>query len=252
MSVCKINIYLNNNISQIISYLDKLLSQNVYIKSQQIVTLNLLMYLYAKKDINTYYAIKNAKLVLPDSAGIVLAGFLSTKKIFKRIPGIELIFHLCKLAEFKGYKIFLLGSKDQVVRKTKDVLEQNYKINIVGFHHGYFDFNDTFIINKINFYQPDILFVGLPTEKQEKWIYCNLNKLKAKIVIGVGGSFDVISGRLRRAPKIFLITGMEWLFRLIQEPWRIKRVVKLPISFLLFLIDVLSSKIKFCTNLSVE
>jgi N-acetylglucosaminyldiphosphoundecaprenol N-acetyl-beta-D-mannosaminyltransferase len=131
-------------------------------------------------------------------------------------------------------KLFLLLQKN---------LKKQFCVDVVGYHHGYIfldgkDFSEE-IIDDINKKSVDILLVGLPTELQEHWIKKNIDKLNCKIVIGVGGSFDIISGRLKRAPKLFRILGLEWYFRLLQEPWRIKRILKLPLALTILFFDCL-------------
>jgi N-acetylglucosaminyldiphosphoundecaprenol N-acetyl-beta-D-mannosaminyltransferase len=228
---------------EILTFVESLIQQN---KSCQIVTLNLLMYLQSKKDKEVYYAIKNADLVLPDSFGIKFFGSIICKKFLNRFAGIDLIYKLINLSKKKGYRIYLLGSKEDVVKKTFDVMKYNFGANVVGYHNGYFDKNEEDkIIAEINSVFPEILLVGLSIDKQEKWIYKNLSKIKSKIIVGVGGSFDVISGTLHRAPKIFIYLGLEWFFRLIQEPWRIVRILKLPVAMITIFFDILFSKSEY-------
>ncbi|MCS7227554.1 MAG: WecB/TagA/CpsF family glycosyltransferase [Endomicrobia bacterium] len=239
-------------IEEIIKCIDSILSTTFQIPSQ-IITLNLLIYLQSKFCHFTREAISSAKLIICDSAGISLCCSLFSFKLLKHQPGIELIEHICKLASDKGYKIYLLGSTQQVVEIVKQKLETKFCVNIVGVHHG-FIFSPTDltgqVIDDINSLLPDILFVGLPTEIQERWIYQNLPRLKCKIVIGIGGSFDVISGKLKRAPKFFRKLGLEWYFRLLQQPWRIARVIKLPLAFAFFIYDCFKEKLsKFNTKM---
>ncbi|MFQ3675644.1 MAG: WecB/TagA/CpsF family glycosyltransferase [Endomicrobiia bacterium] len=242
MFLCKIKDFEINfsTEKEILEFIENLIKQN---KVSQIVTLNLLMYLQSKIDKEIYNAIKNATLILPDSLGIKLFGSFVCGKILKRFAGIDLIYKLCDLSKQKGYKIYLLGSKPDVVQKTCEVMKQKFGANVVGCQSGYFDdTEEENIINNINAVNADIVFVGLSVEKQEKWIYKNLHKIKTKIIIGVGGSFDVISGVLRRAPKIFINLGLEWFFRLIQEPWRVFRMLKLPLAVTIILFDILFYK----------
>ena len=102
-------------------------------------------------------------------------------------------------------------------------------LKIVGVHNGYFDNKEERkVIAEIMGLQPSLLLVGLGSPKQEKWIYNNLRLTGAKLAIGIGGSFDVMSGNLKRAPKIFCELGLEWFYRLITQPSRFKRMLKLP------------------------
>ncbi len=242
---------------EVIKQISKLLSSS-NTRPCQVVTLNSLIYLQTKFDYTIFKAVKDAALVLPDSLGIIMVGFLLTGKKFSRITGVDVVCDIFKLAHKKGYKLFLLGSRQQVVEKVKLFITKRYSVEVVGVHHGYFDPDDESIIERINIAEPDILLVGLPAEPpfrifykknnnipiQEKWVYKNLAKLKTKLVIGIGGSFDVLSGELSRAPKFFQILGLEWYYRFLQQPWRIIRLIKLPLAMMFLIIDVITQK--FC------
>jgi len=169
----------------------------------------------------------------------------------ERIPGIDFMIDICGYAEKNGYTVYLLGSESEgVLLNTAQQLEKKFpELKIVGHHPGpkleslpnkkleYKSSDNEQIKNDIIKASPDILFVGFGHGKQEKWIYENIDYLSGvKVVMGVGGSFDMISGKLRRAPKIIRKIGFEWLWRLIQQPSRIGRIwtalVKFPILFL--------------------
>lgn len=166
--------------------------------------------------------LNDADYPIPDGRGIVFASKLKGGNIKKRITGIDCMLLLCDKFSKMDTKIFLYGSKQYVVEKTKQRLEEKYPgINIVGISNGYINDNDS-LIKKINESNADVLFVALGSPKQEYWIYENMSKLNAKIFQGVGGSFDVISGNVKRAPLWMQKTGLEWLYRLIKQPFRIK------------------------------
>ena len=134
---------------------------------------------------------------------------------------------LCNLANDKGYKVFLYGAKEETIKLAKSKLEEKYQnIKIVGYINGYEKDNDK-IIKAINKSHADIIFVALGSPKQENWITSNMDKIDALIFQGVGGSFDVISGNIKRAPIWMQKAGLEWLYRLIKEPKRIFRQLKL-------------------------
>lgn len=239
-----IKISFPKNPQDVLRDIEKIIATKRY--PSQIVTLNTLIYYQTKRDFETYAALKNASLVLPDSFGITFFCSIFNFRILKRYPGINLIHYICLLAKEKKYKIYLLGATQEVVEKTKSILKDRYFVNIVGCHNGYI-FNDNNLSDKIvkdiSEKVVDILLVGLPTEIQERWIYKNLHRLNCKIAIGLGGSFDVISGKLKRAPKIFQYIGLEWYYRLLIEPWRIKRIVKLPLAVTFLIYDCIK-KIK--------
>ena len=130
---------------------------------------------------------------------------------------------LCELSNEKKFKIFMYGAKPEIVKKAKENLEKKYpNINIVGYIDGYEKDNEK-IVNMINESGADIMFVALGSPKQEFWINENKKKLNCKIYQGVGGSFDVFSGTIKRAPKWMQKCGLEWFYRLIKEPKRIVR-----------------------------
>lgn len=183
-------------------------------------------------------ALKNEKLKLildkvdypiADGVGIIIASRILRGNIKKRITGIDCVELICDKSRNVGAKIFLYGAKKKVVKQAKKNLENKYPgINIVGVIDGYEKDNQK-IINKINKSNADILFVALGSPKQEYWIYENKKNLKVKILQGVGGSFDVISGNLKRAPKWMQKIGLEWLYRLLKEPnrlWRQMNIIK--------------------------
>lgn len=159
-------------------------------------------------------------------------------KIQERITGIDFMKNLCEIARYRELPIFLLGGTAEVVKKASERLMDEYPgLKVAGFHHGYFtEENDKEICEKINESGAKILFVGLGVPKQEIWIKRNLQRFKGIVAIGVGGSFDVISGRLKRAPKVWQNMGLEWLYRTIQEPWRLKRTIRLPLFVILILL----------------
>ena len=203
-----------------------------------IITPDTLAILRARKDKEYLEITKKADLVTPDGAGILWATAFLEEPLSERITGIDMINHICQLAVEKEYKLYLLGAKTEVIKKTVHNLKKQYPgINIVGYHHGYFDNSnlgtngekgESDIINDIVMQKPDFLLVGMGVPKQETWIFQNKNRLGVPVCIGVGGSFDVLSGKIPRAPLWMQNHGMEWFFRLIKEPKRVKRTIYLP------------------------
>lgn len=204
----------------------------------QIVTLNSLMYNLAKNDKELAAAISSSEFIVADSIGVALGvRFLSGKKI-NRLPGIDLINELCRVAAQNGYRLFLLGAREGIAQKAAEKLLSKYPgLIIAGTHHGYF--KDLPIINIIKSARADILLVALAMPFQEEWIAANIKELGVPVVMGVGGSFDVLSGNLKRAPLWMQKAGLEWLFRLIQEPGRITRILDLPF----FVLNMIQLKI---------
>lgn len=182
----------------------------------------------------------NQKYQIPDGIGIVYASKINKGHIKSRITGIDFMNRIIEESIIYDSKIFLYGSKPNIAFKAKQELEKKYKkINIVGVCDGYIDENEALeIIEKAN---PDILFVGLGSPKQERFILENMKKLKTiKIFMPVGGSFDVISNSIKRAPKWMINTNLEWFYRLIKQPTRVFRQLKL----IKFILVVFKDKIK--------
>jgi N-acetylglucosaminyldiphosphoundecaprenol N-acetyl-beta-D-mannosaminyltransferase len=166
-----------------------------------------------------------------ESVGIELACRLKREPKTLRIPGIDLMIQICQKAEEKNWSVYLLGGKEGVAEKSKLVLQKQFpNLKIIGFYHGYFSQEEeNQILNEIK--NAQIIFVGMSMPLQEKWIRKYLSGMKGLCAMGVGGSFDVISGNVTRAPKWMQRTGLEWLYRLILEPWRWKRIMRLPLLF---------------------
>lgn len=215
-------------------------------KPHQIVTPDTLAVLRARKDPEYHAILKSAALVTPDGAGILWAATTLNYPLPERVTGIDIIHNICRLAAKKGYSLYLLGSYPGVASETALNLTKKYPgIKIAGTHHGYFSCEDSQncedvkngnsvrnkkeeeIINEIKENKPDILLVGMGVPKQEKWINKNLEKLDVPVCIGVGGSFDVLSGRIPRAPLWMQRHGMEWIYRSIKQPNRAFRVLTL-------------------------
>ena len=141
----------------------------------------------------------------------------------ERVAGIDLMQSLVKLSEEKGYSVYLLGAKQEVVEKTAEVLKKNYpNLNLVGIHNGYFKESEwPSISNSLKELRPDFVFVGITSPVKEYLIEFLQEDGNDSVFMGVGGSFDVISGKIPRAPKWMQESGLEWLFRVIQEPRRL-------------------------------
>ncbi|MCK4919117.1 MAG: WecB/TagA/CpsF family glycosyltransferase [Candidatus Pacebacteria bacterium] len=155
-----------------------------------------------------------------------------------RTHGIDLVYKICESSSIKNKKIFFLGAGEGVAKKAAINLKKKYpNINIVGAEEGIKEKQESGnrnqdLIQRIDEANPDVLFVALGAPKQEIWIHENLKKLPSvKLAIGIGGSFDFISGKIKRAPIVFQKTGLEWLWRLFLEPKRIKRIYNATIKF---------------------
>lgn len=170
--------------------------------------------------------------IVPDGIGIVKAGKMLGFSFKERIPGVEIAEYLLRLADKYKRKVYLFGAEEEIVCKMKKMIEEKYsKAKIVGIQNGYAKDKEE-VFEDIAAKQPDIILVALGMPLQEELIYKNINKFKKGIFVGVGGSFDVLSGSKKRAPKIFIKLNLEWLYRIAKEPKRIKRFWNNNITFL--------------------
>ena len=171
-------------------------------------------------------SLNEADIISADGQAIVWSSRLFGKSLPERVPGIDLMENLMGLAASKGYKVFLFGAKENIVEKVARHYNLLFKIPIVsGFRNGYFAAEDEQkIIDEINDSKAQMLFVAIPSPQKELFINKYRDQLQnVSLPMGVGGSFDVIAGTVSRAPRWMQDNGLEWLFRLIQEPrkmWR--------------------------------
>ncbi len=172
-----------------------------------------------------------ADLRTPDGIGIVFASRLKGNPVPERVTGYYLLLETLKVGNEKGWSFYLLGSDDEVNRKASEYIARNYpNVKITGRYHGYFkDEEDCLIVENIKNASPDILIVALGSPLADKWIYSHKDKINAKVVFGVGGSLDVITGKVKRTPRIWEKLNLEWLHRRITQPSRKERQKKLKV-----------------------
>ncbi|MBQ2897333.1 MAG: WecB/TagA/CpsF family glycosyltransferase [Clostridia bacterium] len=176
--------------------------------------------------------LNSADIVTPDGIGIVYASKIIGGEIKKRAAGFDIVKGILEKLNEKSGSVYLFGGKPSVAEIAAQKISEEFPaIKIAGFHHGYFD-DDAKIINDIKSKKPDLLLVCLGAPKQEMWIYNNKDILNAGIMIGAGGSIDVLSGMTKRAPEIFIKLNLEWFYRLLNEPKRIGRMAKIPVFLL--------------------
>ena len=174
---------------------------------------------------------KNTILV-PDGIGIVKAARMINYDVKERITGIDIANKLIELGNSLNKKIYFFGAKPEVIESLNNLISEKYpNLKIVGSKDGYVKDKDK-VFDEIAELEPDIILVAMGIPLQEKLIYKHLNKFKKGIFVGVGGSFDVISGHKKRAPKIFIKLNLEWLYRILKEPSRIKRFYDSNVKFL--------------------
>ena len=172
--------------------------------------------------------LNGADLVLPDGAGTVLGAKLLGTPLKEKVAGIDFASNLLGVLAASGKTLYLLGSKPGIGEKAAEkMLEMHPKLQICGVADGYFK-DEGPVVEKINAVRPDVLFVCLGAPKQEKFMHEHRNELDVRLMIGLGGSLDGFAGTVRRAPKWMIRLQLEWLYRLIKEPRRIGRMMRLP------------------------
>lgn len=200
-------------------------------RAQAVIAVNPEKVIRAQQDPALLARLNNAGLLIPDGIGVVAAcRFLGLARM-RRVPGSELMPRICGLAARNGYRVFLFGASPDVNAKTGQVLRKLYPgLRIAGQQHGYLKEDEHGqVIEKINSSQADILFIALGSPRQELWMEKYLPQLQVKVCQGVGGTFDVIAGRVRRAPWLFRRLHLEWFYRLLAQPTRIARQSALPL-----------------------
>jgi len=210
-------------------------------KQHYIVTPNPEIVMVAQEDKKLRCILNKADLVIPDGIGIIWASQILygiSGKIFKRVAGVDLMEKICCLAARRGWSAFFLGARRGVADKCARELRNRYSdLLVAGTYSGraepkYDEEIREEILDLIGEKKIDFLFVAYGGRRQEKWIERNLSKLPVKIAMGVGGSFDFISGQVKRAPKWIREFGLEWFWRLVCQPWRWRRQLAL-FSFML-------------------
>ena len=206
----------------------------------QVVTINPEMFKEAEKNQNFSNIVKEAEMVIPDGIGVKIALQITGKKA-NRIPGIDFAKKLLQEAAVSGIPVAIIGSKEEVVVKAVENLQNEINgLNIVYYHNGYFK-DDALIYDELKNKSPKLILVALGSPRQEEFIYNAKKVLNPALMVGIGGSLDVWSGSVKRAPKIFQKLGLEWLYRTVSQPSRFKRIFP---TLPLFLLKVINYKDK--------
>ncbi len=200
---------------------------------RKVYTPNATILWQSRKDLSLSSLLRRADLLLPDGAGVILASRLCGTPLPRRITGIDTAEWLLRYGAKRGYSFFFLGGKRGVAeRAAKRWQTRLPALRIVGTHHGYFDKNgkeNDRVLREIQAAKPDILFVCLGFPQQERWIDRHAASLPSvRLLMGLGGSLDVWSGEVKRAPVPMQRLGLEWLYRTVREPKRWKRIYTLP------------------------
>ncbi|MGH4123463.1 MAG: WecB/TagA/CpsF family glycosyltransferase [Clostridium sp.] len=211
-----------------------------------IITGNPEIVLQVQKDPELKTILNEADLITPDGEGIVLASRWKGEPLFERVTGVDLLLEVLKMGNQRGWSFYFLGADEQVNKKaTENILEEYPNVILSGRHHGYFDnVQEGKILVDIESKRPNILIVALGAPRAEKWIYSYKHRLPVKVAFGVGGSLDIISGKTARAPQKWQQLKLEWLYRLIIQPSRLRRQMVLPIFAYKSLMEALKEKRK--------
>ena len=209
-------------------------------KVAQVVTINPEMFQTAENDYHFASIINEAEMVIPDGIGVKIALKITGKNAY-RIPGIDFAKRLLKESALNNIPVAIIGSKQEVVTRAVENLQREIcGLNVVYYHNGYFS-NDDSVYEELKKHSPKLILVALGSPRQEKFIYEAKKRLNSGLMIGIGGSLDVWSGSVKRAPKLFQLLGIEWLYRTICQPSRFKRIFP---ALPLFLIKVFNYKDK--------
>jgi len=210
--------------------------------THQHVVLNAAKIVLMEKDKELADIVNSCDLISADGMSIVWASRLLGKKLKERVAGIDLMQKLLEIADKNRYRIFLFGAEEEVVKSVSNRIREKYKNLIVaGYRNGYYKKEEeSEIIKQINESESQIVFVGFSSPNKEFFLNRHKHSLKVPFCMGVGGSFDVIAGKYKRAPKWMQKAGLEWFYRYIQEPGRLWK--RYTINNFLFVMVVLRYK----------
>ncbi|AJY74539.1 WecB/TagA/CpsF family glycosyltransferase [Paenibacillus beijingensis] len=196
----------------------------------QVITANPIMVMSALENPAYMNMMQQADLIVPDGAGVVWAAGYVGEPVAERVPGFDLMHRLLREGESRGWSAYLLGTTQEVIEEAARNLQAKFPgIRIAGVRDGFFGASeDEEVVAAIRAAAPDMLFVARSADKQEPWLARYKHELGVPLLMGVGGSFDIIAGKLKRAPVVFQKLRLEWFYRLLQQPSRYKRMLVLP------------------------
>jgi N-acetylglucosaminyldiphosphoundecaprenol N-acetyl-beta-D-mannosaminyltransferase len=197
----------------------------------QIATVNPEFVMKAQEDAQFMQVLQQADLCIPDGIGLLYAARRYGRRLPERVPGSELVYHLAEAAAAHGWRLFLLGAQPGIAEEAAQILCRRYSdLTVAGAHAGSPDpVEDETIVARINASRAGLLYVAYGAPRQDKWIARNRDALETvRVAIGVGGALDFIAGRATRAPLWLRRLNLEWLYRLLREPWRWRRMLALP------------------------
>jgi N-acetylglucosaminyldiphosphoundecaprenol N-acetyl-beta-D-mannosaminyltransferase len=202
----------------------------------QVGVMNAAKVVNAARDASLHDAILSCDVILADGQSVVWASRMLRQPLPERVAGIDLFIHLLELADEKHLSVFLLGATAEVVERVALVVGERYPgVQLVGHRDGYFD-DEEAVAQEISASHPDMLFLGMTSPKKEKFLEKYQPIMNVPVTHGVGGSFDILAGVTKRAPERWQKMGMEWAYRLVQEPGRMwKRYLRTNVLFSLMI-----------------
>jgi len=187
----------------------------------QHVVVNVAKLVHLQKDIELAESVKACDLINIDGMGVVLGARFMGHGIPERVAGVDLFHNILDMSAEKNFPVFLLGAEEAIVAKTVEKVQQQHNgLDVAGYHHGYFWDDEKAVVDKIKASGARLLFVAITSPKKENFINKWQDQLGVDFVMGVGGTFDVVAGKVKRAPVWMQNYGLEWLYRIVQEPRR--------------------------------
>lgn len=192
-----------------------------------IVTANPEIVMRAREDKRYMEAVQSADYVVPDGAGILMAAKFMKQPLKERVAGYDLMLDILEFANEHELSCYFIGAKEETNKKAvTNVKRQFPELTIAGRHHGYFELDDLSIVEKARSSGADIVLVAMGLPRQELWIAKHINQFQKGVFMGVGGSIDTLAGEAKRAPEFWIKLNLEWLYRLVRQPFRWKRILK--------------------------
>ena len=215
------------NMKETVDYLTEAVQSR---RSHRVVTGNPTMLMAGFEDAAFYRSLRTADLIVPDGAGVVWAAKRAGQPVPERVAGFDLMHELLRVGDRQGWKAYLLGTTPDNIAAAHANLAVRYPgVQFVGYRDGFFtEREDGAVVAAIREANPDLLFVARSMMTQEPWLAKYQEVLQVPIMMGVGGTLDIAAGKLKRAPVLFQKLRLEWLYRLLQEPARYRRMLVLP------------------------
>lgn len=218
-------------------------------KKQFVVTANPEIVMHAKNNPDYLETVSKADMVIADGIGVIIGSKILDTPLPERVAGFDLMTELLRIGNEKKWRVFFLGAKEEVLNlAVKNVQAQYPQLVVAGSHHGYFKDADTSVAEEVRAAEADMIFVALGFPRQEKWIEQYMLQFEKGLFMGVGGSFDVLAGVVQRAPVFWQKLNLEWLYRLLKQPSRWRRMLVLP----LFIVEVVKEKSRRKTKRGVS